>query len=84
MFVLYARHYLLQMGLSALHIAAWKGQAPVVDILVHSGCNIQAQSNNGKTALDLAQEERQVECIRILQTATSKVNVRFYNYKYSS
>lgn len=62
-----------QIGLTALHIAAWKGHASLVDLLIKDGCNIKAHTNNGKTALQLAQEEEQHECITMLKAASSKV-----------
>ena len=65
--------YFIQIGLSALHIAAWKGQARAVDALIQAGCLVTAVSYNGKTALQLAEEENQTECIALLEAATSKV-----------
>ena len=62
-----------QTGLTSLHIAAWKGKAGVVEILVRAGCNPLIHSTNGKTALVLAQEEEQHECATILLAAMSKV-----------
>ena len=63
-----------QLGLTALHIAAWKGHVNVVEMLLHEGCNPQAQSQNGKTALQLAQDENQHQCTTVLTAAISKVN----------
>lgn len=65
----------LQIGLTALHIAAWKGHASMVEMLIRAGCNTLAQSHNGKSALQLAQEEDQHECVTILQAASSKVSI---------
>lgn len=64
-----------QLGLTALHIAAWKGHASVVEMLLHEGCNPAALSHSGKTAQQLAAEENQHECVTILTAATSKVIV---------
>ena len=65
---------LLQLGLTALHIAAWKGHTSVVEFLIQSGADLLAKAQNGKTALQLAQEENQHECATILTAATSKVH----------
>ena len=46
----------------------------MVEMLIRVGCNTLAQSHNGKTALQLAQEEDQHECTTILQSAISKVS----------
>ena len=55
-------------------MAAWKGHAGMVEMLIRAGCNTLAHSHNGKTALQLAQEEDQHECVTLLQSATSKVS----------
>ena len=65
----------LQLGLTALHIAAWKGHTAVVEMLLHEGCSPMALSQNSKTALQLAVEENQHECVTILTAASSKVTV---------
>ena len=41
--------------------------------MIRGGANVMAESNNGKTALDLSQEEKQSGCVDILQAAVSKV-----------
>lgn len=46
----------------------------MVEFLIQSGANLLAQAHNGKTALQLSQEENQHECTTILLAATSKVN----------
>ena len=45
-----------------------------MEFLVQSGANLLAQAHNGKTALQLAQDENQHECATILTAATSKVH----------
>lgn len=47
----------------------------MVELLIQSGANLMAQAHNGKTALQLAQEESQHECATILTAATSKVHM---------
>jgi hypothetical protein len=63
----------LQLGLTALHIAAWKGHADLVEMLLYEGCSPTALSNSGKTALQLATEESQHACVTVLTAVTSKV-----------
>lgn len=63
----------LQLGYTSLHVASWKGQVAVVEMLVREGCNATAQSYDCKTPLQLAQEEEQHECVTILQAVTSRV-----------
>ena len=67
-----------QLGLTALHITAWKGHTALVEALIKAGCNTLAKSHNGKSALRLAQEENQHECVTVLQAANSKVGRRLY------
>ena len=47
----------------------------MVEMLIRAGCNTLAQSHNGKSALQLAQEEDQHECVTILLAASSKVSI---------
>ena len=41
------------LGHTALHDAADAGHAKVVKVLIEKGCNIEAQNDNGSTALHL-------------------------------
>lgn len=50
----------------------------MVEFLIQSGANLLAQAHNGKTALQLAQEENQHECATILIAATSKVHIESF------
>ena len=43
---------------------------------MRAGCSHLAQSHAGKTALQLAQEERQKEACTILQSVASKVSTK--------
>ena len=62
-----------QLGYTPLHVAAWKGQTAMVEMLVREGCNVLAQSYDCKTPLQLAQEEEKHECVTILQAVTTRV-----------
>jgi ankyrin repeat protein len=44
------------MGDTALHLAAYWGKEEGVRILLHHGAHIEAKTNEGKTARDLAVE----------------------------
>ena len=62
------------MGLTPLHIAAWKGHTEVVQKLLRLGCNPAAVAHSGKTAQQLATEEEHSETVTVLQAATAKVS----------
>ena len=66
--------HLKQMGLTPLHIAAWKGHTEVVQKLLSLGCNPAAVAHSGKTAQQLATEEEHNETVTVLQAATAKVS----------
>lgn len=65
-------------GWTALIVAAWWGQPEVIELLLQHGADIQAKTNDGKTALDLietkmhAQSARHIEVLyRLKQGKTS-------------
>ena len=62
------------MGLTPLHIAAWKGHTAVVLKLLSLGCNPAAVAHSGKTAQQLAGEEEHSDTVSVLQAATAKVS----------
>ena len=47
-------------GFTALHEAALNGSAPMVRLLMEKGADIDAQTNHGRTALELAGDRSEV------------------------
>ena len=68
-----------QLGLTPLHIAAWKGHTSVVQMLLSHGSNPAAVAHNGKTAQQLAAGEEHTEAHTVLQAAIAKVTDAWYN-----
>jgi len=64
----------MQLGLTALHIAAWKGHSDVVQLLLQSGADPNAISHSNKTPLQVAQEESKHHCVSILTASMAKVH----------
>ena len=63
---------------TALHFAARKGRAAVVQLLLahHPPCPVNAMTKNGWTALMMACDKGYVECVRLLCDGGADVNVR--------
>ena len=55
------------MGSTPLHQAASWGRAGAVETLLHRGADPAIKTKAGKTALDLAIENGQKDCVEILQ-----------------
>jgi ankyrin repeat protein len=56
--------------LTALMWAAASGSLPTVELLLQRGADAQARDDRGKTALDIATDERQAEIVRRLSAAS--------------
>jgi ankyrin repeat protein len=54
------------IGLNALHLAAMRGRIGVVEALLANGADLQAKTPNGKTALDLARENKRDRVVEYL------------------
>lgn len=53
-------------GMNALHLAAMHGRIGVVTALLANGADLQAKTPNGKTALDLARENKRDRVVEYL------------------
>jgi len=53
-------------GISVLHIAAMFNRSEIAKILLLSGANLQAKDSNGKTAIDVAEEQGHDELYNLL------------------
>jgi ankyrin repeat protein len=56
-------------GSTILHIAIESGHTWMVELLIAAKVNINQINNNGKTALDLAKQNKRYECIKLLSSA---------------
>ena len=54
------------LGRTALHYAAWKGTAEMVDLLVKNGADLNCKNNNGWTALHYASRYGKTEMFELL------------------
>ena len=54
-------------GHTALHLAAYNGKIQVVEALLNAGADKAVKANNGKTALDDAQEENHPAIVKLLR-----------------
>lgn len=62
-------------GRTALHLAAFVGNLKCVKKLIKSGAGILLEDRNGHTALDLAIQCKNTDCVQYLQNA---INYWFY------
>lgn len=62
-------------GRSALHMAAVKGHAETLAVLIHNGADLHASTGFGDTALLLAAEEGCLECVKTLVQNGSSVDM---------
>ncbi|XP_038049064.1 ankyrin repeat, PH and SEC7 domain containing protein secG-like [Patiria miniata] len=60
------------IGVNAVHIATWTGQADVLDTLLQLGARADEKSKIGKTAAEFAAEQENTECIEILKKHVAK------------
>lgn len=56
-----------EYGWTALHVAAYNGNAATVEVLVQAGANVHADDGSGKTPLDLAREIGKAENVAVLE-----------------
>ena len=56
-----------ETGETALHKAAKNGHVIVCHVLIKRGCQTDIKNHQGKTASDLAQENKHMECFDFLQ-----------------
>jgi ankyrin repeat protein len=54
---------------TALHHATFKGSEDIVEYLVTKGINVMATNEDGKTALEIAEERKQEHIIEYLRNA---------------
>jgi hypothetical protein len=62
-------------GMTPLMVAAQKGENIVIPALLATGVPLNAQNNEGKTALDLAREANHTTTIKLLEQALNKHGV---------
>ena len=55
-----------EYGWTALHVAAKNGKVNAIAALIKAGADVNAKNNGGRTALDLAIQERQTDTIQFL------------------
>lgn len=55
-------------GYTALHLAAMKGYAPIVEALLAAGADPTRKGPQGKTPLDVAREKGQNAIVQLLET----------------
>jgi len=60
-------------GCTALMIAAWNGNAEIVQMLVDAGAQLNVQNNYGRTALFLAAHNGKVEIVKLLIAAGAEI-----------
>ncbi|XP_071791692.1 uncharacterized protein [Asterias amurensis] len=60
------------IGVNAVHIATWTGQADVLEVLLQLGAKVDEKSKVGKTAMEFAEEQEHTECIETLQKYIAK------------
>ncbi|XP_064599093.1 ankyrin repeat domain-containing protein 27-like [Liolophura sinensis] len=65
-------------GMSALHVASVHGHVELVDLIVHKGGNLGAQTQTQTTALHLATEQGHLKVVQILVEKGAKLNTRDY------
>jgi len=65
-----------QLGLTALHIAAWKGHSEVLQLLLEVGADPTSATHSDKTPLQLAHEENRHRCVSILTATLKKVRIK--------
>jgi ankyrin repeat protein len=56
-------------GLTALHLAAWKGQTEALRLLISMRCDVQPLSNDGSTPLHEAVRSSNTACVELLLQA---------------
>lgn len=54
-------------GQTALHIAAWKGDLRLLELLLYYGCDSNIQAHGGMTPLDIAKANRNEELMLLLK-----------------
>ena len=61
---------------AALHKAAFdQSKRDVIDLLMHSGADIEARNKAGKTALQLAEEKGHRDIVRVMKAHLQKLRV---------
>ena len=59
------------VGYTPLHVAAWRNHPEAIELLLNAGANRSARCEQGKTPLDIAEENDYREVARLFETSVN-------------